>query len=67
MTIEDGPNVDREISSLTHESFTVKGEQREVYHTKKVRVNKQNEAPPKGILERNIEVQTQKGLSRKRL
>ena len=58
MTIEDGLHVDREISSLTHESFTVKEEQREVYHTKKVRVNKQNEVPKKkGILERNIEVQ----------
>ena len=55
MTIEDGPHVDREISSLTPESFTVQGEQREVNHTKKVRVNKQKEAKKKrGILERNI-------------
>ena len=39
MTIEDGPHVDREISSLTSESFTVEAEQREVNHTKRVRVN----------------------------
>ena len=53
MTIEDGPHVDREISSLIPESFTVEGEQSEVSHTKKVRVNKQKEAK-KGIMERNI-------------
>ena len=53
MTIEEWSHVDTEISSLTPESFTVEGEQREVNHTKKVRVNKEKEAK-KGILERNI-------------
>ena len=43
MTIEDWPHVNREISSLIPESFTVEGEQSEVSHTKKVRVNKQQE------------------------
>ena len=46
-SIEDGPHMDREISSLTPGSFTVEGEQREANHTKKVRVNKQKEAKKK--------------------